>query len=256
MRILLTNDDGADSPGILLLAEALRGAGHRVIMVAPSSNNSAISHAISFFKRSWKFAEIERDSYSLDGTPVDCVAEALRGNIPGLGITGPGEWSPPDAVISGINRGANLGTDIVFSGTAAAARQGAFCGIPSLALSLSPPCEGGENWRWDAAVAFVLERFDEMLAGWKPDSFINVNIPNRGENPLGLVRAFPSLRFYNDSRDVCRMPDGSRYCIAKPEETGVSPDEGSDWEAIAQNNASLSEIFIHPVLLEHVSRRC
>jgi len=250
MRILLTNDDGADSPGILLLAQALRAAGHRVFMVAPSGDASGLSHSISFFKGSRKFAEIGRDSYSFDGTPVDCVVVALRGGIPELDMTRDG--APPDAVVSGINRGANLGTDIVFSGTAAAARQGAFCGIRSLALSLLY-AEG--EWHWDMAVAFVLERLPEMLAGWKPDSFVNVNIPNRAEKPLGLVRAFPSLRRYNDRVNVRLAGDGHRYCEAKPGPIGAEHDPGSDWNTVGENNASLSEIFIHPVLLEHVDRR-
>ncbi|MCL2601029.1 MAG: 5'/3'-nucleotidase SurE [Treponema sp.] len=244
MRLLLTNDDGADSPGILLLAHALRGAGHRVFMVAPSSDNSGVSHSISFFKGSRKLAEIQKDSYSFDGTPVDCVIVALRGGIPELDATAGG--APLDAVISGINRGANLGTDIVFSGTAAAARQGAFYGIPSLALSL---VHGqGETWHWDMAVAFAMERLGDMLAYWKPDSFVNVNIPNRDEKPLGLVHSFPSLRCYSDRIDVHSAADGNRYCVAKLNEVGARPDRGSDWKAVSENNASLSEIFIHPVL--------
>ena len=250
MRILLTNDDGAESPGILLLADALRGAGHRVFMVAPSSDASGVSHSISFFKGSREFAEIGRDSYSFDGTPVDCVVVALRGGIPELNMAD-GTGMPPDVVISGINRGANLGTDIVFSGTAAAARQGAFCGIPSLALSLVY----GENWHWDMAVSFVTERLDEMLAYWKKDSFVNVNIPNRGEKPLALVHAFPSLRYYNDRVEIAFTPNGQRYCVAKPEDITARPDQGSDWNTVAENNASVSEIFIHPVLLKDVNQR-
>ena len=252
MRILLTNDDGVDSPGILLLAGALRGAGHRVFMVAPSFDASGVSHSISFFKGSRKLAEIERDSYSFDGTPADCVTVALRGCIPELSVLERGDGTPPALVLSGINRGANLGTDIVFSGTAAAARQGAFYGIPSVALSLVGT--DWKTWHWEMAVAFVLERFGEMLSYWKPDSFVNVNIPNRAEGPLDLVHAFPSLRQYDDDIDVYHAPDGNRYCVAKMEEVKAKPDRGSDWNTVSENNASISEIFIHPVLLENVSR--
>ena len=247
MRLLLTNDDGVDSPGILLLASALREAGHRVFVVAPSFDASGVSHSISFFMGSRKFAEIERDSYSFDGTPADCVTVALRGAMPEL------SKAPPDAVISGINRGANLGTDIVFSGTAAAARQGAFYGIPSLALSLVGT--DWKTWNWDMAVAFVMERFGEMLSYWKPDSFVNVNIPNRKEQPLGLVRSFLSLRYYDDNIGVRQEPDGQTYCVAKLEDVTARPDEGSDWMTVSKNCASISEVFIHPVLLEHVSMR-
>jgi len=252
MRILLTNDDGADSPGILLLAAALREAGHRVFMVAPSFDASGVSHSISFFKGSRKLAEIERDSYSFDGTPADCVVVALRGGIPELSIAETGDGTPPGLVISGINRGANLGTDIVFSGTAAAARQGAFYGIPSLALSLVGT--DWKTWNWDMAVAFVMERFGEMLSYWKPDSFVNVNIPNQEEKPPSLVHSFPSLRYYDDSIDVYHARDGNSYCVAKLEEVKAKPNRGSDWNTILENNASISEVFIHPVLLEHVNQ--
>jgi len=257
VRILLTNDDGAESPGILLLADALRGAGHRVFMVAPSSDKSGVSHSISFFKGSRKLAEIQRDGYSFDGTPVDCVIVALRGGVPELDMTERGSGTPPDVVISGINRGANLGTDIVFSGTVAAARQGAFYGIRSLALSLVHGfhVHGDVPWHWNTAVDFVLERLDEMLAYWKPDSFVNVNIPNRGEKPQGLVHAFPSLRYYSDDITVSHGPDGHRYCSANLGEAGARPDPGSDWKTVAENSASISGVFVHPVLLEDVRMR-
>lgn len=253
MRVLMTNDDGAQSPGILLLRDAMRSAGHRVFMVAPSFDASGVSHSITFFKGSRKLAEIEKDSYSFDGTPVDCVIVGMRGGIPELDTSPSGGGSLPDAVISGINRGANLGTDVVFSGTAAAARQGAFRGVPSLALSLVQAEDGA--WNWDMAVAFAMERLDELLAGWKPDSFVNVNIPNRREKPEALVRAFPSLRLYEDDIDVYHAPDGNRYCVARMHEIKARPDPGSDWSAVAGNKASLSDIFIHPVPPEDLGRR-
>jgi len=256
MRILLTNDDGADSPGILLLADALRGAGHRVFMVAPSYNASGVSHCITFFKGPRKFAEIGRDSYSLDGTPADCVVVAVRGGIPEIDMR---KGTPPDAVISGINHGANLGTDIVYSGTAAAARQAAFGGIRSLALSLVHAdlfSWDDKAVHWNTAVAFVTERLDEMLGYWKPDTFVNVNIPNRAEKPAALVRAFPSRRIYNDRITLQKGADGETYCHAGIEEVSGNSRNGSDWDVVGENNASLSEVYIHPVLLENVGSGC
>ena len=250
MRLLLTNDDGFQSPGITVLADALRGLGHRVFMVAPAADNSGVSHSISFFKGLLKLAEIGSDSYSLDGTPADCVAVALRGGIPELSMEG---GLPPDAVVSGINQGANLGTDIVYSGTAAAARQGALCGIKSLALSLVQGSAGRNGiWNWETAAAFAAERLEEMLGFWKPDTFVNVNMPNRGEPPLGFVRSFPSWRQYADKIEVYDAPDGNRYCIAHPERVASKPEPGSDWKAVEENSASVSGVYIHPVLHEDV----
>jgi 5'-nucleotidase len=237
MRLLLTNDDGINSPGLLLLAVALRSAGHRVFVLAPSADRSGVSHSISFLNGPNKLVRVDEDAWSCEGTPVDCVVIGLMGGLP--------ECAPVNAIVSGINRGANLGTDILYSGTAAAARQGALCNIPSLALSLVE----GEEWYWDMAVAFIIERFSEMLDFWKPGCFVNVNIPGQKETPRGLVHAFPSLRYYNDSIETYYAPDGCRYCFARAGEIGAKPEKGSDWEAVAGYSASISDILIHPALL-------
>ena len=274
MRILLTNDDGISSPGIFLLAAGLRETGHRVFTVAPAANQSGVSHSISFLNGPCKLTDVDTDTWFCEGTPVDCIITGLLGGIPELCILRTAgsdsvESAPPDMVISGINRGANLGTDIIYSGTAAAARQGSLFSIPSLALSLVE----GMEWNWDMAVIFVVEQLTAMLSYWKPDSFVNVNIPNRRELPSSLVHAFPSLRYYNDSMDRYHAPDGNIYCFARTGEVSSSrrtgafigagassgndtqPEQGSDWEAVAENNAAISEIFIHPVLLDFVRGR-
>jgi len=251
----LTNDDSINSPGITLLAAALRKAGHRVFVVAPESNQSGVSNAIRFLNGPCKLTQTGADTWSCGGTPADCVVIALKGGIPELCLideSGKRKQTPSvDLIISGINQGANLGTDVVYSGTAAAARQGAFFNIPSLALSLLE----GDKWDWDMAVGFAVERLDEMVSCWKPDSFINVNIPNQGEKPAALVHAFPSLRYYSDSIEVYQAPDGGQYCFVKAWKIFVQPEQGSDSAVTAENNASLSEIFIHPVLRELVKER-
>ena len=258
MKILLTNDDGFDSPGILLLAQALRGAGHRVFVVAPASDQSGVSHSITFLNGPCKLVETGKDSWSCEGTPADCMVIALMGGIPELCILDEAgkrkQVIPVDAIISGINRGSNLGTDIVYSGTAAAARQGALCGIPSAALSLVGGGNENREWHWDIAVSFVQENLDSILAYWKPNSFVNVNMPNKKEKPLGLIHSFPSFRYYNDRIDVFSAADGHRYCFANAGKiTGFKRKEGmTDCEVVEENNASVSEIFIHPLLLESV----
>jgi 5'-nucleotidase len=237
MRLLLTNDDGISSPGLLPLAAALRKAGHRVYVLAPSSDKSGVSHSITFLNGPRRSTQVEEDTWTCDGTPVDCVVIGLMGGLP--------ECMPLDAVVSGINRGANLGTDIVYSGTAAAARQGALCDIPSLALSLLE----GDEWHWDMAIAFSVERFAEMLDFWKPGCFVNVNIPGQKEKPRELVHAFPSIRYYNDSIETYYAPDGRRYCFARAGQISAKPEKGSDWEAAAGNCASISDVLIHPALM-------
>jgi 5'-nucleotidase len=265
MKILLTNDDGVGSPGLTLLAAALREAGHRVFVFAPASDQSGVSHAISFFHSPCKVSEIGEDTWVCQGTPVDCVVLALMGGVPELYAVGLPEerYNPPDLVISGINRGANLGTDILFSGTASAARQGALYNIPSLAFSLAEAGKDGKDstgdpdtaggWYWDMAVAFIVEHLDRIRECWKPDSFINVNIPNQKEKPCKLVHAFPSLRYYNDSIDIYQAPDGCRYCFTRVGKVSAKQEQGSDCEVVAGNNASLSAIYIRPPLFESVT---
>jgi 5'-nucleotidase len=164
MRILLTNDDGITSPGITLLATALREAGHRVFTVAPDSNRSGCSHSINFLWGPQKLKKIEDDTFSCSGTPVDCVIIALLGGIPEICISkedgGLDLEKAPDLVLSGLNAGANLGTDIVYSGTAAAARQGSFFGIPSVALSL---VDGEIPYQWDIVIPYIQENLGAFM---------------------------------------------------------------------------------------------
>jgi 5'-nucleotidase len=123
--------------------------------------------------------------------------------------------------------------------------------IPSAAFSLIE----GDEWHWDMAAGFAVERLDEIKARWKPDSFVNVNIPNRREKPRALVHAFPSFRYYNDSIEVYHAPDGYRYCFARTGKVSSRPEHGCDDAVTAEGNASVSDIYIHPVLLESVKER-
>jgi 5'-nucleotidase len=126
MDILLTNDDGILCKGILKLAEALRSRNeHTVRVLAPDSNRSGVSHGLTILGSPVKLLELEKDTWSCSGTPVDCVLAGVLGGLPDM---------KPDLVISGINQGANLGTDITYSGTAAAARPAAQMGVPAIAF--------------------------------------------------------------------------------------------------------------------------
>jgi 5'-nucleotidase len=266
MNILLTNDDGFDSPGILALAAALRENGHRTTVFAPDRDRSGVSHSISFLGRHpLVLSPRGEDSWSCSGLPVDCVVTALLGAIP----------YRPDLILSGINRGANLGTDLLYSGTAAAARQGSLFGIPSIALSLAGDecledqsagkaagsaegkadgsvagkAEGRRNpvYHWETAVRFFLSHLEELAAQWKTDTFINVNIPNSPRGPDGLAPAFPSRRLYHDSLEVMEAPNGDRYCFYHAGEVTVSAQAGSDRDLLSRNLAAVSSIWVHPV---------
>jgi 5'-nucleotidase len=175
------------------------------------------------------------DTWACSGLPVDCVVTALLGGIP----------VKPDLVLSGINRGANLGTDLLYSGTAAAARQGSLFGVPSIALSLVE-VRGGD-YHWEGAVQFSLSRLDEILGQWKADTFLNLNIPNSPQGPSGMAPAFPSFRKYHDSLELMDAPNGDRYCFFHAGEVETLRPEGCDLDIISRNLAALSSVWIHPV---------
>ena len=255
MRILLTNDDGITSPGITLLAKALREAGHRVFVVAPDTNRSGCSHSIQFLWGPLKLKEIEKDMFSCSGTPVDCVITALLGGIAEICISKEdgslNMEKAPDLVLSGINAGANLGTDIIYSGTAAAARQGSFFGIPSVALSL---VDGNIPYQWDIVIQYIMENLALIIGYWKAGTFVNVNFPNIVKKPSALVPVFPSIRYYNDSIVTFTAPHGGVYCFAKAGQTTSTredggAEDGSDWAEVLNDNAALSVVLSQPAVV-------
>ena len=253
MTILLTNDDGYTSPGITLLADSLRKAGHRVFLVAPDKNRSGSSHAIEFLNDPIKLVKIDTDTFSCSGTPVDCVIVALLGGVPEIDISTDGTEidmkNAPDLILSGINTGANLGTDIVYSGTAAAARQGSFFGIPSVALSLVDS-EKDKKWRWEPLISYITEQLEAFMGYWKPGSFVNINFPNIEKKPLFLVPVLPSMRYYNDRIITYSAPEGGTFCFAKPGKVDSEPAVSSDWAEVKKGNAALSVIRAQPVVLD------
>ncbi|MDR2158959.1 MAG: 5'/3'-nucleotidase SurE [Treponema sp.] len=234
MNILLTNDDGIDSPGLLLLAKALREKGKdRVLVLAPDRDRSGVSDAISFLKNPLRVHLRGPDTWSCSGTPADCVILSFLGAL----------REKPDMVISGINRGANLGNDLVYSGTAAAARQAGIQGIPAIALSLA----GRKEFFWNMAVSFFLARFDEFAGRWKEGTFVNINIPNTAEGPSGTGLAFPSKSLYDDRISDFSASNGDRWFFVDMGEGSSAGEAGSDRDRIAHNLASVSVIRAYPV---------
>jgi 5'-nucleotidase len=194
--------------------------------------------------------EIEKDSFSCSGTPVDCVIISLLGGIPEINISTPtaelNMEKAPDLVLSGINLGANLGTDIVYSGTASAARQGSFYGIPSVALSL---VENDRDWQWQPLISYITENISDFMSYWKPQTFVNINFPNVEKKPMSLVPVFPSIRYYNDRIVTFTAPEGGIYCFPKYGKVENIPEEGSDWAEVLKNNAALCVVKSQPDIL-------
>lgn len=178
MRILLTNDDGIGAPGLEALYAAVSDLGH-VHVVAPAKVQSATSHAVTFH-RSIQVTQHRGDRFvgmAVDGRPADCVKLALTELIP----------QPVDLCISGMNAGANVGINVIYSGTVAAAREAAFSGVPAIAVSLHVG-----NWQaidWSRAVSHAKCIIDRVLRGpFTGHSIVNMNVPilDNGAEPLGI----------------------------------------------------------------------
>jgi 5'-nucleotidase len=230
MRILLTNDDGVASPGLRLLERALAPE-HEVWIVAPDSNRSGSSHSITLGTPS-RFRRTGEREFTCWGTPADCVVMALMGLVP----------EPPDLVLSGINLGPNLGTDILYSGTAAAARQAAFMGRPAVACSLAsylPP------YHLDFPTRFLACNLQAFVSLWAEDHFLNVNFPN-SEGPSRSEVTFPARRVYKDTLVRFEAPNGDLYCFLGGQRPEAREEPGTDYRAIQQGSTSLSPILIHP----------
>ncbi len=166
-RVLLANDDGLHAPGLKVLEETIAAICKEVWVVAPESEQSATSHSLTL-RRPLRIRHVSENRYAVDGTPTDAVL---------LGVSEVMKDNPPDLVLSGINRGGNLGEDVTYSGTVAAAMEGALLGIPSVALS--QVCDNRHHVKWTTAKRWTPKVLKAILkAEWPPGVLINVNFPD------------------------------------------------------------------------------
>lgn len=238
MRILVTNDDGVESGGLIALAEALRAIGD-VTVVAPNSDRSGVSHSITV-RHTVTVVEIAGravPTYACSGTPADCVV------LGAFELCG----GRPELIVSGINRGANLGDDVNYSGTVAAAMEGVMVGSQAMAVSLAsqwPKVDPTHHWETAAAIAVELaaELVREPLAS---ASLLNVNVPNVPREQLaGLRYTFQGRKRY-DERVARESHDGTTgyYWIwGTFDRTQIGP--GSDLEAVEQGYVSVTPLSI------------
>lgn len=236
MKILLSNDDGYLAPGIQVLFKALQQAGfHReLVMMAPDRNRSAASNSLTLLDplRIQDHTTPEMDEgikvYSLNGTPTDCVHLAVNGALD----------YQPDIVISGINDGANMGDDVLYSGTVAAATEGRFLGKPSVAVSLC----GDQHF--DTA-AYVLISFLRDMPQVSSDTIININVP---DIPLEQLKGVQITRLgkRHCSDDVVKQfdPRGKPIYWIGPAGEAEDGGIGTDFHAVEHGYASVTPLKI------------
>lgn len=238
-RILVTNDDGYEANGLLNLVEALRELDDvRVTVVAPANEKSACGHSLTLI-RPLRFIGIGDDYFKLDdGTPSDCVYLALSTIFNDV---------KPDLLISGINRGSNLGEDITYSGTAAGAMEGVLHGVPSIAISqvmdFSNP-EGDFSLAKETIKKLVL-KIKEGSFPLPQREFLNVNIPSEVKEGKWQV-TYAGYRLYANDSHVHRNPRGEEHYWLGLHPLNFSPRAGnegiSDYEAIEAGNVSITPI--------------
>lgn len=253
MNVLLTNDDGIQADGMKIMKQYLENAGHRVYVLAPSGNRSGISSKISFFNdlEMRKYSERE---WSSSGTPADCVITAFTSGIISEKI---------DAVVAGINAGANIGTDIVYSGTCGAARQAALYGYPGIAVSLDKETVSDyEDFEYKPLASFVAENLHELrvLAVTDcPYGFVNINAFNLSYYKGAVICNKASVRSYND-RICIRKKEGSDGGSASESDTYISSfsggnvqtdcSGGTDFKACSDGYIAISVIQAEPAVIK------
>ena len=240
MKILITNDDGINSPGLQNLKATL-SKDHDIWVIAPGGDRSGVSQSITL-RDPVKIVQEGEQSWSCSGSPTDCVVYGTGGFIPG----------DIDLVLSGINLGPNLGTDLLYSGTAAAARQAALHGSPAIAVSLNkfqPP------FNFQDVSDFVAEQLDSLVSLWEENCFFNMNFPAEMDVDSHLEWTWPAKRVYNDEVVKFEHPRGDgTYCFLKGSIISSQDDEGSDVLAVKRGNISISAISVCPSHVPHIGK--
>jgi 5'-nucleotidase len=234
-RILVSNDDGIDAPGLALLERIAKELSDDVWVVAPELEQSGAGHSLT---TRWplRLREVAPRRYAVDGTPTDCVLLALkrllRGRLPSL-------------VLSGVNAGTNIAEDVTYSGTVAAAIEATLFGVPAIALSQE--YRDRDAVPWQTADAFAAEAVRRLVAlPWPAGSFYNVNFPAA---PPALVPGFAvasqGKRTLGDNLTEGRDPRGRDYYWIGPARASGAAEPGSDLAALAANRVSITPLHVN-----------
>jgi 5'-nucleotidase len=231
MVILVSNDDGIHSAGLHALEEALMPLGE-VYTVAPDREQSAASHALTLH-RPLRIEEVGPRRFIVDGTPTDCVNVAVKGFLP----------VRPQLVVSGINKGANLGDDVTYSGTVSAAIEGSLLGIASIAISL---VTRGPTYHFGPAAEFAATLAAEVIAqGMPSDTLLNINVPDLPREEIkGYLLTRQGKRHYAGQIEARIDPRGRKYYWIGGDDLGFDPAEGTDCVAVHEGYISVTPLHV------------
>jgi 5'-nucleotidase len=246
-RILLTNDDGIAAPGLKTLERIARQLSRDVWVVAPELEQSGAGHSLTL-RRPLRIRQLGRRRFAVDGTPTDAVLLAVNQIM---------RAAKPTLVLSGVNRGGNLGEDVTYSGTIAAAMEATLLGVPAIALSLE--VAQGKPTRWDAVEAHAPRVVRALAAaGWPADVFLNVNFPNRPPDQVGPVEiARQGRRKIGDQLGERLDLRGEHYYWIGPMRSEEPTKPGTDLAAVNDGRIAVTPLHLdltHGVTARHLER--
>jgi len=245
MRILLTNDDGIDSPGLSALRQIASELSQDVWVVAPETNQSGASHSLTLHEP-LRLRQIDERAFAVRGTPTDSVIMGVRHIL---------KDQMPNLVLSGVNSGANMAEDVTYSGTIAGAFEGTILGIRSMALSQAYGTEGRKAIKWHTALAYAPALIRKLLAvEWAPSSVMNINFPDREPDAVVATvvttqgKRDPGLLQIEERRDTW----GNPYYWLAFERRRSATEQGTDLWAVYSGHISVTPLFLN---LTHASMR-
>jgi 5'-nucleotidase len=243
MRILVTNDDGIHSEGLDVCAEIARALSDDVWIVAPEHDQSGVAHSLSL-NDPLRLRQIGDRRYAVRGTPTDCVIMGVRHVLDGKDV---------DLVLSGVNRGRNVGEDVIYSGTVAGAMEGALLGIPSIALSQSYKSRSGQPPFWDTGLRHAPDIIRGVLghgildSGVRRDVLVNINFPDCAPEEIKGIAVAPLGRRRQERLHIDKRLDGRHnpyYWIAYSLQLKMQPDEGTDIAALEDRRIAVTPLKI------------
>lgn len=234
-RILVCNDDGIEAPGIKLLARVAQSLSRDVWVVAPEQEQSGASHSLTLH-RPLRVRQLGRRRFAVDGTPTDCVLLGVNAVLKEIG--------PPDLVLSGINGGGNLGEDVTYSGTVAAAMEASLLDFKAIALSQHIGDDRKVDWSTAAEWAPKVIRRLAALP-WPRETFYNVNFPQvKPRQVKGIAAAAQAGRKIGDHLLRRLDPRGRPYYWIGPQRDEEHTRRGSDVRAVAEGYVSVTPVFL------------
>ena len=236
MRILVTNDDGINAPGLKVMQNIALALSDDVWVVAPETDQSGAAHSLTLHDP-LRCRQLEQKVFAVRGTPTDCVIMAVRHIM---------KEAPPTLVLSGVNRGANIADDVTYSGTVAGAMEGTTLGIRSIAMSVATGFDGSGRIKWETASAAGPPLISQLLAGdWPAGVLMNVNFPDRQpQDVAGIMvtvqgRRDEGLLHIEERRDTW----GNAYYWFDYARKKSNPAEGTDLWAIYEGHISVTPLI-------------